>query len=223
MTIRRTAHHTAVLAAASALVLAGCQGLTGDEDAEFGEPGSGEQGEPTAEETTPEDADDQDPEDSTGDPPAGETTEDDGPSIEESSFVRGPEDAIETMTYDPAVRDLESVTVGLHSLRVEDDVMLLELSFTPEGGSSTYGFNNFNQGRALVPVLNDRENLKQYRVIGSGGNRWASDSTTASTQIESGQTVMFHAYYAAPEDDIETINVSVIEGLVEFEDVEIER
>lgn len=101
--------------------------------------------------------------------------------------------------------------------------MLLELSFTPEGGrDSTYGFNNFSQGRGISPLLNDRENLKQYSVLSSGGNGWSSDTSVTSTQVESGQSIMYYAYYAAPEDDIDTINITVIDGLVEFADAEIE-
>lgn len=138
-----------------------------------------------------------------------------------ASSVRGPDEAIETITYD-LPEDSAEVIVGLHTLRVEGEVMLLELSFTPQNGRGTYGFNNLNQGRTLMPLLNDRENLKQYSVLGSGGNRWASNTTVSGTRIENGQTIMYYAYYAAPEDDIDTINISVIDGLVEFTDAEIE-
>lgn len=140
-----------------------------------------------------------------------------------NEYVRGPEDAVESQAYDLPERDLE-VTVGLHTLRVEDDVMLLELSFTPEGdGGGTHGFNDFSMGRGVEPVLTDRENLKQYTIVGSGGDRWASNSGVTSTPVESGQTVMFYAYYSAPQDDIDTVDVTVIDGLVVFDDVEIEQ
>lgn len=148
-----------------------------------------------------------------------------GTGDEESGneYIRGPEDAVESQAYDVPGHDLE-VTVGLHTLRVEGDVMLLELSFTPEGDEGgRHGFNNFSQGRGVEPVLTDRENLKQYTVVGSGGDRWASDSSVTSTQVEPGQTVMFYAYYSAPQDDIDTVDVTVIDGFVMFDDVEIEQ
>lgn len=166
--------------------------------------------------------DDEEPADS-GDrdrfgPQADESDEGDEPG---NSYVRGPEEATEAITYD-LPDDEADVTVGLHTLQVAGDVMLLELSFTPQGGGGSYGFNNLNMGRALMPLLHDRENLKQYSVLGTGSNRWASNTTVSGTRVESGQSLMFYAHYAAPEDDIDTINISVIDGLVEFADAEIQ-
>ncbi|MGC0142814.1 hypothetical protein [Pseudactinotalea sp. Z1732] len=138
------------------------------------------------------------------------------------TYVRGPEDAAATITYDLPDGEMQ-VTVGLHSLQVEGDVMRLDLSFSPEGGrDSDYTLYTLNQNRRLRPVLNDRENLKQYSVLEGSGDTWSSDSTPAGTKVESGQTLMYHAYYAAPEDDIDTIDVLVIDGLVEFSDAQVE-
>ncbi|WP_152187818.1 hypothetical protein [Georgenia satyanarayanai] len=196
----------------------------GDEPADF------ETEQPTAEQTTEaaeSDSADQEPEDKD---PLAEDKDEDQTAAASGSAVRtvaGPEDAIETAVFDvPGAdeRDEATVTVGLHSLRVEGEVMVLELSITPEfrGDDTMRLWHMFGNSR-VQPVLNDRENLKQYTVIGSqGGNTgWATDDSGNGHRYSSGQTVSYTAHFAAPEDDIDTINVSV--NLVEFPDVTIER
>ncbi len=138
----------------------------------------------------------------------------------------GPDDAIETIVYQlPGAdeRDEATVTVGLHALRVDGEVTVLELSFTPEfRGEDTYSIYEMNGGNRISPVLNDRENLKQYTVLGgSGYDGWATDSGPLQPEVASGQTLRYWAHFAAPEDDIDTLSVGV--GPVEFENVTLER
>ena len=147
----------------------------------------------------------------------------DDPGDAGNTSVRGPQEAVETLTYDVPNDNLQ-VTVGLHDLQVQGEVMRLDLSFTPEGGrSSSYSLWDLAGNSRVLPLLNDRENLKQYSVLRGGPTDWSSETDASGTKIESGQTLMYYAYYAAPEDDIDTINISVIDGLVEFADVEIQR
>lgn len=141
----------------------------------------------------------------------------------------GPQDAIDTITYEvidsrgrPA-----TVTLGLHSLQEEGEVMRLELSFTPEfeGDFHLRAFEMIGRKNAdyyVRPVLNDRENLKQYTVLeDEEGNQWATPTDLGTPGVASGQTLRYWAYFAAPEDDIDTISVGV--DHVEFENVPIER
>ena len=136
----------------------------------------------------------------------------------------GPDDAVQTITFDlPGAdpREEATVTVGLHSLRVEGEVMALELSFTPEfKGDGTYGIYDMHDDVAIHPVINDRANLKQYTVLG-GYNGWQTDTGPLAPEARSGQTLQYWGYFAAPEDDIDTVSVGV--GMVEFTDVTIER
>lgn len=138
----------------------------------------------------------------------------------------GPQDALETITYEIPGADPQeeaTVTIGLHSLQHEGDVMRLELSFTPEfRGDGTYNLYGLHSQR-IAPVLNDRQNLKQYTVLGSGGGNtgWQTDTGPGNQRARSGQTLMYWGYFAAPEDDIDTLAVAV--GYVEFDDVSIER
>lgn len=139
----------------------------------------------------------------------------------------GPEDALHTITYDLPGADERAeatVTVGLHSLRQEGEVLALELSFTPHfRGDGEYSIYEMHDRNSITMVLNDRQNLKQYTVLGSGGGSrgWQTDTGPLNPAAKSGQTLMYWAYFAAPEDDIDTISVGV--GQVEFTDVVIER
>lgn len=217
------------LAAVTVLTLTAC---APDEDsAEFEDPEQVTQTQEDDEETVtdePEDADDAEDEAAA----AGNADEDSAAEDESNEQTEGassstgplnPEDAIETITHEVPGDSSTSVEVGFHGLRVEGEVMLLELSFTGEFyGSQPMNVYSMLGGTAIYPELNDRQNLKQYTVIGSGHNRWSTPATNSASHYESGQTAPYWAYYAAPVDDIETITVSVIPGSVEFEDVEIE-
>ncbi|WP_022873585.1 hypothetical protein [Nesterenkonia alba] len=197
-----------------------------DEDAEFEDVNStseteeqaeGEEIGTTSPSGTPTEAND------SGNTQADDNSDDDETHESASEGPLDPADALETVEYEVPGEAGNTVTVGLHDLRVEGEVMLLELSFT--GEFSNRDSNNIFMmfgGTAIYPELNDRENLKQYTVIGQGHDRWATDSTNSGHQYESGQTAPYWAYYAAPVDEIDTLTVSVIPGAVEFEDVEID-
>lgn len=146
-----------------------------------------------------------------------------GAEAEASTGSLDPEDAVETITYDLPSDSSTSLEVGFHELRVIDDVMILELSFTPEYSGITHTLDAVlsTTSSPIVPELNDRQNLKSYSVVSSDNDRWHSRDTTFRTLVESGQTLPYWGYFAAPEDDIDTISVSVIPGAVEFEDMEI--
>lgn len=231
-----------ILKAGAGLALVGALALSAcapDDD-----PAAFEETEPaSADESTEEATAEEEPEDEETEEPEGNTeTESDLESEDEDDMPEGedegadgaedndastgpldPEDAIETVVYEVPGESGTTIEVGLHDLRIVDEVMLLELSFTGEfyGEDAQNIYNMFNLV-AIYPELNDRENLKQYTVIGSGQNRWSTPSTNSGQAYESGQTAPYWAYYAAPVDDIDTITVTVLPGAIEFEDVEID-
>ncbi len=153
----------------------------------------------------------------------------DGQTSDPSLAQISPEDAIATITYPlPGTEDPENetVTVGLHELRIKGEVMQLQLSFTPEAtGGDLYGIYDMNGHTRLDPRLNDRENLKQYLVLEGSGlwGEWATGTVNRDPKVSTGQTLAYWANFAAPQDDIDTIDVAVIAGVPEFEDVVIER
>jgi len=118
-----------------------------------------------------------------------------------------------------------SLQVGVLSLQVEDEVMRLELALTPDvaGVSDSqrlrlYDLRFFYDD----PSLMDRENLKRYEVVNAGaGTTYESD--TFETQTVNGRAMRVYYYFAAPEDDIDSIDVVLSDGYPAFTDVPITR
>ena len=200
----RTTRLLAPLVLVAALMLAGCS----DDPAEFDSSGGGGTG---------AQADD-----------GGADQDDSQATVSEID----PTDVIAEYTVDlPPGADApegSTLTVGIHSLQVIDDVMLLELYFTPDiagddaGEWSLYKLNGSN--RSFWPVLTDRSNLKQYQLLTDaelGAVRWASDSVYTTTT--DGQTVLWWGYYAAPQDDIDSVTIQVTDTHPVVDDVPIER
>lgn len=152
---------------------------------------------------------------------------------------RHPDNAQQVTTY-PLPEVEGDMTMGLQSLVAGEEGLLLSMSFVPEfedenpltmfelhgpGGSS--GHNAY-----LLPTLSDRQNFKQYYVPTPEPRHraqgWAGRSADAwATQLEgfgirSGEVFTMWAYFPLPEDDIETVDVSVVPGAPEFQDVEID-
>ncbi|TNU76107.1 hypothetical protein FH969_04800 [Miniimonas arenae] len=117
-----------------------------------------------------------------------------------------------------------TVTVGVHELRVQGDVMLLELYVTPDiavDSSQEWSLYDLGGERSMWPILNDAANLKQYNLLMDDlGRRWVVDNLYTTTT--DGVTALWWGYYAAPEDDIDTISVQVTQGHPVI-DVPIER
>lgn len=139
------------------------------------------------------------------------------------------DDAVETVTYDIPEDDIDgTITVGFHSLKVRGETMELTLTYTPEfEGGDSYNLWRLHSSdhSAVAPALFDRENLKRYDILRAGpewesGDVW--NSSHLVTQLNSGETQVYQATFAAPQDDIDTINVAAGVG-PEFEDVTIEQ
>lgn len=154
------------------------------------------------------------------------------PSAEEgpaTGAVIDPADAVSTITYTLPSDEIEgTMTVGFHHLRARGATMELLLTYTPDftGDQARtlwelHGKNHSN----VAPALFDRVNLKRYDILRNGGT-WDGEEIWNSKQAEhtlsSGDTQAYWANFAAPEDDIETLDIG-IPGAPEFEDVPIDK
>lgn len=124
-----------------------------------------------------------------------------------------PDDVIADATFTvPGTKD--EVRVGVESLTVHGDTTELRLVFTPQYSESNKDtVSVFSMVGETVGGLDliDRENLKEYRT------GYTSDWTEA--RAGRGQSVGFTAFFAAPEDDISSIDVKVSDAWPVFEDV----
>jgi hypothetical protein len=133
----------------------------------------------------------------------------------------------QTVSVSPDTPD-DRVTIGIQSLRVEGPTMVLRYIVTPDYESlsdsdmvSLYDIWT-NGGLDASGRLIDRENLKEYKVIRGGpGESWASDNVEVKTT--NGTPAHAFAVFAAPEDDIDTVNIRMSEIWPEFTDVPITR
>lgn len=222
MTHRSTARPTRRQAALSftalaALALTAC----GSGEAEFNDP-QDTPAEAGPEESAPEggDASDSGGQDS---PPQ---TDDQAPRSREQV---DPDDAVATVTYTLPTDEIDgTMTLGLHHLRVRGDTVELLLTYTPEFDSNEAHTLLDLHGRShqsVAPALFDRDHLKRYEILRKGKG-WHGNSSWNSAhdqhELASGDTQAYWANFAAPQDDIETINVAV-PGAPEFEDVPLER
>ena len=143
--------------------------------------------------------------------------------------VIDPADAVDTISYTLPTDEIDgTMTVGLHHLIQRGQTVELLLTYTPEfresGTFSLWELHGDNHSN-VPPALFDRENLKRYDILRDGGT-WDSaeiwNSKQAEHKLASGDTQAYWATFAAPEDDIDTINIA-IPGAPEFEDVPIEQ
>ncbi|WP_265522338.1 hypothetical protein [Oerskovia flava] len=122
----------------------------------------------------------------------------------------------------------DTATVGVQSLTVEGETMVLRLVVTPDfasvGDSEAVPLGEVFNPSLFFGVslrLIDRENLKEYSVI-SEGNRWWA---TGQRDVEAlrGEPMYAYAVFAAPEDDIEVVDVVLREDYPVLPDVPITR
>lgn len=123
-----------------------------------------------------------------------------------------------------AVVEQGTVGVALRSLTRDSngETMTLRIAFTPDFGEAgkqltLSGMNNYF---FVFPVLLDRENLKRYSVLeGDGTQDWLMNKDAKTGK---GEPLESWFVFAAPEDDVDTISVTIDEWSVEFPDVKIE-
>ena len=206
-----TTTRTAVLLAAAALALAGCT------------PGGGTP-EPSAaaEASTSAEADGTAAPDATV-APAGDREGSPGASGAEVGEI-DPDDVLVSQEVPIPGSSEDTLTIGVLSLVVEGDVQVLRLAVTPHlaDAAPDQAISLYEMlGRGLfVPTLQDRVNLKVYSPLYEG-DHWASDENEA--EATDGQTIELWAVFAAPEDDIDTVDVHILDGWPMFTDVPVTR
>jgi hypothetical protein len=136
-----------------------------------------------------------------------------------------PADVLAEQTYTVPGSD-DTATIGVHSLTVDGDVMTLRLVFTPDFSSVSDSdavsvYDIVGHAGRFAPMLVDRENLKEYDIVGGSPTEWTSD--TVYTQVTNGDPMIWWGVYAAPEDDINTVDIRALDELPEFTDVPITR
>lgn len=125
----------------------------------------------------------------------------------------------------------DSLTIGIRSLKVDPNgrTMTLRLVFTPKLASKSdanakvrlYDLFVGGGGGNFDPSLLDRANLKKYNVIRSvGAQPLASDLNTGGPNNNSFEA---WAVYAAPQDPVSTLEVSVKDLWPVFTDVPVTR
>jgi hypothetical protein len=158
------------------------------------------------------------------DQPAAATSSGSGASVEE----RSTEVLVEqTVSRPDAPQD--RVTIGVESLTVEGTTMVLRLVVTPDfasvpdgepvtlGDAMGVGGQFFGVALRLI----DRENLTEYSVVHEGSRWWASGAYEVETV--DGEPMSAFAVFAAPQDDIDTIDVRLDEQWPELLDVPVTR
>lgn len=200
-TCRRTRRFTVLGAIfSSAIFLASCSSDT--------EP----QEEPPASEEAPEAEDDE----------GGEEPDQDLPV---TALDVDPADVVGEESYTLPGTD-DEVTVGVLPLEVKGDIMILRVIFTPNFESASddevlnvgemYPDDSFK----FLPQLIDYDNLKQYNMLDNTGDYW--QPSTRALETVNGQPVDWWGVYPAPEDDIDSFDVQLREGMPTFEGVPIQ-
>lgn len=122
----------------------------------------------------------------------------------------------------PGTKD--KTTFGIQSLVVEGDTMKLTMVMTPDFSSvsDSKTISLFDMaGEGGNPLLIDRENLKEYSVIRQSHRKWTAERVY--TRTVNGEPALWWGKYAAPEDDIDAVDIRVLDGMPEFTNVPIER
>ena len=134
-------------------------------------------------------------------------------------------DVIASQEVSVAGSEDRTATIGVVSLTVEGDVQTLRLMVTPHFASADDDdqislYDVWNE-RPFEPRLVDKEHLKVYSPISTTFETWASDSVYTQTLNET--PIEAWAIYAAPEDDIESIDIRLADAWPVFTDVPITR
>lgn len=175
----------------AALALAGALTLAGCTSSADDEPGAGSAG-PGAEQDA--------------DPPADGDAQ---PTGVIGVDFPDPDDVIADATFAaPGTQD--DVRVGIESLTVRGDFIELRLVFTPLYGDEPVSVFSMLGESSNIDLI-DRANLKEYR------EGYGTDPVDA--RAAQGESVGYQVFYAAPEDDIDVVDVKVHDSWPVFEDV----
>lgn len=144
-----------------------------------------------------------------------------GAGVAETNF----DDIIVKQDVEVKGSEENTATIGVLSLKVEGKVQTLRLAVTPHFDSADDDdqisiFKVWNE-RSFSPQLVDKDNLKVYSPIRNSFENWASDSVYTKTKNETPMEAW--VVYAAPEDDIDTVDIRLADEWPLFTDVPIDR
>jgi len=147
---------------------------------------------------------------------------DSGAGVEEFD----PEAAIVSQTVAVPQSPEDQVEVSVLSLEVQGEVMKLRLAVTPRF-TSVSDNDSINLFQALAetsyrPTLVDMDNLKQYAVL-KDDDLLLLGSASVDTEARNGSPMLAYAYFAAPEDDIEVVDLRLTDFWPTFTDIPITR
>lgn len=119
----------------------------------------------------------------------------------------------------------DTVDFGLQSLTVEGNIATLRLvvttNFKSKSADETVSLFDIYRPSVLPFYLLDRKNLKRYDIVRNGPKLFASDS--GDTKTVNGTPMAVYAVFAAPQDEIATIDVFVADYWPEFKNVPVTR
>lgn len=114
-----------------------------------------------------------------------------------------------------------AVRVEVEPLVVQGKTMELRVWFSPDDDSLADGETENIYGMTgegdLHPALNDLEHLTQYFVLSETGQHWATD--TVSAEAGAGEPVLYQAWFAAPTEQVESLDLSLVASWAPFENV----
>lgn len=144
-----------------------------------------------------------------------------GAGVAETNF----DDIIVKQDVEVKGSEENTATIGVLSLKVEGKVQTLRLAVTPHFDSADDDdqiniYKVWNE-RSFSPQLVDKDNLKVYSPIRNSLENWASDSFYTKTKNETPMEAW--AVYAAPEDDIDTVDIRLTDEWPLFTDVPIDH
>jgi hypothetical protein len=209
----RTVASMAALALAGALALGGCQFGTGD-------PGQDDGGAATGQEQAGDDG--------TDGSDGGGATEDAQESDGGGSAVVDPDaagagvdfanlgDPVATAEAPATVEGDEdaTMTVALYGLHRQGDTVVATYSFqvhSDETDVNQYLYRYLG-GTGWHPYAIDSVNLNRHGVIGSVDGNLGAQTEYQSTYFRPGQTYYAYAVFAAPPEDVTTMDVALVDG-----------
>ena len=136
-----------------------------------------------------------------------------------------PNDVLAKQTVSMPKNPQDTVEFGLQSLTVEGSIATLRLVVTPrfksESADETISlFDIYGAVNGGIYLL-DRKNLKRYDVVRNGPKKFESDSV--DTKTVNGTPMAVYAVFAAPQDEIATIDVFVADYWPAFKNVPVKR
>jgi hypothetical protein len=158
-------------------------------------------------------------------PTAAAAQESAAPSAAEPAVVQGfdPADAVAELDVAQLGDEATTANIKVLPLQVDGDVMLLRLVVTTHTtdpttrktlGAAFFGLlNGF-----FSPTLRDLDNLKVYSAL--SGEDLASSETAP---LPWDQPTPYYVYFAAPQDDIDSIDLQLARAWPAVTDVPIER